>query len=220
MKYDLTGSKFGKLTVIERNGRIGTYVMWKCQCDCGNIVNVRSSHLLSGHTTSCGCYKKVVNKKPNEYDLSNDYGICFFNNGGFFIFDKEDYEKIKDYTWCKKDNGYVINSKMERLHRIIMNCPNDKVIDHINHNPLDNRKSNLRICSQMENSYNMPIPSNNKSGCRGVGYDKSCKLWKAKIQYNRKLIYLGGFKTKEEAVRARKEAERKYYGDFAFQKGH
>ena len=116
----------------------------------------------------------------------------------------------------KKENGYVINSKMERLHRIIMNCPKDKVIDHINHNPLDNRKSNLRICTQMENSYNMPLPINNKSGCRGVGYDKSCKLWKAKIQYNRKLKYLGGFKTKEEAIKARKEAEQKYFGGYAY----
>lgn len=96
---DLTGQRFGKLIVIERNGRKDTYALWKCKCDCGNITIVRSSHLLSGHTTSCGCYKKVARKRPNKYDLSGEYGICFFNDNGFFIFDKEDYEKIKEFTW-------------------------------------------------------------------------------------------------------------------------
>ena len=58
---DLTGQKFGRLTVIEEDGKRNNkgYIMWKCKCDCGNTTIVSSNHLRSGSTKSCGCLKKV-----------------------------------------------------------------------------------------------------------------------------------------------------------------
>jgi 5-methylcytosine-specific restriction endonuclease McrA len=57
-KKDLTNQKFGRLVVLEDVGRRGGKVIWRCQCECGNIVDVSSDNLQSGHTQSCGCYKK------------------------------------------------------------------------------------------------------------------------------------------------------------------
>lgn len=155
----------------------------------------------------------------NEYDLSGEYGKCFIKSD-FFIFDKEDYEKIKDYRWFLRE-GYPCANKDKTckkmfFHRFIMNCPRNKVVDHINHNKLDNRKSNLRICSIAENSHNVVLSKNNTSGCKGVNFVKSANLWRATIQCNRKRMYIGSFKSKEEAIKARKEAEQKYWGEYAY----
>lgn len=73
--------------------------------------------------------------------------------GKYAIINDEDYEKISRYRWycC---GGYAISDFGVRMHRFIMNPPQDLVIDHINHDRLDNRRSNLKICTQFENSQN------------------------------------------------------------------
>lgn len=99
------------------------------------------------------------------------------------------------------------------LHRAIMGIPKGKVIDHINRNPLDNRKSNLKICTIQENLRNQKRP-NNRTGTTGVSITK---YWKNRIGYqanivvNYKKIYIGFYKNLEDAIKARKEAEIKYY---------
>ena len=155
----------------------------------------------------------------NEYDMSGEYGKCFIK-GGFFIFDKEDYDKIKNYKWFLSQ-GYPTTHekktyKMIRYHRFIMDCPLNKVVDHINHNTLDNRKSNLRICEKAENNRNVKETSQNSSGVRGVSLNTQRNRWNARIIYNGKEYFLGAFKDKGEAIKARKEAEKRYYGEFAY----
>lgn len=55
---DLTGQKFGRLTVVKKNGCQNGHILWDCDCECGNTITVKGIHLKSGHTQSCGCYKK------------------------------------------------------------------------------------------------------------------------------------------------------------------
>lgn len=129
------------------------------------------------------------------------------------------YVAIRDKT---SGTGYK-----QLLHRWIMNCPKDKVVDHINGNPLDNRKCNLRICTHKENSSNInydPLPSyeeqitkgividNTKddsrrklkpSGHKGIKWHASRNKWEAGIHMDKKYIYVGLFNTVEEAVLAR-----------------
>ena len=95
-----------------------------------------------------------------------------------------------------------------------MDPPDDLVIDHINHNRLDNRISNLRVCTQHENCLNKSIQCNNTSGVAGVSKTKWNK-WQAQIKVNERLMYLGNFATLEEAAEARRQAEIEYYGEFA-----
>lgn len=94
--------------------------------------------------------------KNNTYDLSGKYGIGYDMKGNAFYFDLEDYEKIKNFYWALQSHGYVTgyaNQVEVRLHRYVMNCSDNKEIDHINHNRNDNRKCNLRQCDHAENCY-------------------------------------------------------------------
>jgi hypothetical protein len=100
------------------------------------------------------------------------------------------------------------------LHRFIMNCPSDMVVDHISGNTLDNRRENLRICTQAENNRNLPKPKTNTSGYKGVYWNKEVQKWQSYIQINKKKKRLGSFKTPEEAYQAYCEASQKCHGEF------
>lgn len=206
---DLTNLKFGKLTVIKRvsNDKNGK-TRWLCRCDCGNDKIVRGNDLMFNKQTTCGWC--------NTYDLSGEYGICTVSNGNQFIFDKDDYDLIKKYCWRVSPSGYVQSSNKIKLHRLIMNCPDNLVVDHISNNKLDNRKFNLRVCKQNENCMNHSLNSNNTSGVTGVSWHKASNKWIARIKVNYKTIYLGVFTNFEDAVKARKEAEDKYFGEFSY----
>ena len=210
--------KFGKLTVIDQIKDDNRKHKCVCICDCGNKCIVLKPHLINGHTKSCGCLRKELsyqnNKKFNKYDLTGEYGIGFTNKNEKFYFDIEDYDKIKNYCWHIDNNGYVTTTKTLRMHSIIMNAKPGETVDHINHNKYDNRKSNLRLCNKQQNSFNSNTRKNSASGFRGVSYFKRDKKWRAYICINNKFIHIGYFEEKQDAIRARKEAEIKYFGDF------
>ena len=217
---DLIGQKFGKLTVFERaddcihpSGKHST--RWLCKCDCGNEIIVIGQHLKKGLTKSCGC----LQKRYNTFDLSNGYGIGYTSKGEEFWFDIEDYSKIKDYCWYVSSNGYLAtgsgkNTKL--IHRLITDCESNMVVDHINHDKMNNRKYNLRICKQSENSANCKVSVNNSSGVTGVFWDNTVNKWGSHITVNRKSTNLGKFDSFEDAVKARKNAEEKYFGEFSY----
>lgn len=228
MKNDIKiGNKYGRLTVIssstKTNKSLDNY--WVCQCECGNKKEVRASHLRNRKIQSCGCLNKELVyakcKKYNKYDLSGEYGIGYTSNTNEpFYFDLEDYNKIKDICWYNS-NGYIRTSSSNKtinIHRVILGIEDDRIIDHKNRNPLDNRKENLRICTKLENNSNISIPKNNKSGIIGVYFDKDTNKWCTRIQKNYKKFYLGSFINKEDAIKTRLEAEKKYFGEFAPQK--
>jgi hypothetical protein len=202
--------------------------MWLCKCDCdGNEKVYHSGNLKNGYTSSCGCLclerikisNKEKKKKYNTYDLTGEYGIGYTFKGEEFYFDLEDYDKIKNYCWRIDNNGYVVsrdNSKIIKIHRHILNCTADMTVDHINHKKIDNRKKNLRIVTNSQNSMNTKINSKNTSGCKGVNYDKRNNKWVVRIGLNRKRIHIGYFDDFEEAVKVRKKAEVKYHGEFRY----
>ena len=143
-----------------------------------------------------------------------------YRDGISFLVSAEDYEDYVDGYRFKLDSGYVKYSGTKDglirkyLHRIIMGEPEGFVVDHINRNPLDNRRENLRIVSHQENQMNLNMRKTNKSGVPGVCWDKDANKWVAKITYKYKRIHLGRFEKLEDARKARKEAEIKYFGEF------
>lgn len=157
---------------------------------------------------------------PNEIVICDDYAeIILYDKYGSekdrALIDIDDIDKVKNIKWHLTHYGYVSNNEnKQQLHRFIMNCPEDMVVDHINHNILDNRKSNLRICTKQQNNMNVKKGKNNTSGIVGVCWDKCINKWLAQITYNYKNIYLGHFNTKEEAIEARKQAEIDLFGDY------
>jgi len=229
--------KFGKLIVVSQgeylieprdNSKKSTYKRrtWNCLCDCGNIKNnVLEKSLKSGLTTSCGCrkieaaYENAKKRKVlNSYDLSGDYGIGCDLKGNEFIFDISSYDKIKDIYWMVKPDKYVEGRDNDgnyvSLHRIILDNPNCH-IDHINHNPSDNRIQNLRLVTREQNQANTKIRVDNTSGVKGVHYNKTHGRWVAELQaYHKK--YRRSFSTKEEAINYRKYLEETYQREYSY----
>lgn len=233
---DLTGKRFGRLTVLSKSDdyyispKGHKHIKWLCKCDCGNEVVTTGNCLNNGSAKSCGCLnteKRILlgksSKKYNTYDLSGECGIGYTLKGEEFYFDLEDYDLIKDYCWFIDDRGYVLANtfgtekhKMIQMHRLLTDFPKDRDVDHINHNTRDNKKVNLRICLHCDNQKNLKLSSDNTSGVTGVHWDKARNSWTVQIQVNNKLLNLGRFINFEDAVKTRKEAEEKYFGEYSY----
>jgi len=102
------------------------------------------------------------------------------------------------------------------MHREIINVEEGKVVDHINHNGLDNRKVNLRPATIAQNGWNRkPKTKNCSSKYKGVWWDKQLKKYRAQIWFNGNRLHLGYFKNQIDAAKAYDKAAKKYHGQFA-----
>ena len=150
-------------------------------------------------------------KNTNEYKIINSSITHLIVKGSIFIIDTDDILKLKDYVWCHSSGGYLNNIKNNKsilLHRLIMNCPKDKIIDHKNRDVKDNRKQNLRITDYSMNGYNKTCVLNT-SGTVGVSYSNRDNNWRAEISYKKLNIKINKcFKNKNDAIKARKEMEK------------
>lgn len=237
------GVSDSKLTIIKQAEDYiqpnGTHIaMWLCECNCEQHkkIIIRGHDIRQGKQKSCGCIQKEIaanrckeRSKTNDYVLNlkdehgeYGYGICF-NTEAIFYFDMEDYNLIKQYCWNEHiltsgyhrieahDKGTNKNIKMTEL----IGCKN---YDHEDHNPLNNRKYNLRKASQKENTRNKGISKNNKTGFIGVEFYKDVNRYRARINVDNKnkSLYYGD--NKKDAIIARLKAEKEYYGEFAPQR--
>lgn len=155
-------------------------------------------------------------------------GICFVPTSGTdkAICDFKYIETILKYKWHSQDSGNTtyaiahsptINGKRHtiRMHRLILELPlkNKAKVDHINHNGLDNRKENLRICSHQQNSFNMDRQKRRFSKYKGV--TKVRKKYRAQIMLNGKGIHIGMFDTEEAAAKAYNRKALELFGQYA-----
>lgn len=117
------------------------------------------------------------------------------SRGRYSIVDDCDYERVSKYKW-HYNNGYAVNSFGYRMHRLIMMPPDNMVIDHINHDRLDNRRENLRICTQFENSQNR---THLYATCGNVYSNKNTTRWFAQNMIDGKKVHSKIYNSKEEA---------------------
>lgn len=188
--------------------------------------------LCSKHMHQLHKYGKFLDNNPrtiqdlNEYRIEGNIAIIDVYNVksekvAEFIIDKEDLQRIKYLKWridsqnrIKTGNHTNTRPTIE-LARMIMNCRDENlVVYHINGNSLDNRKSNLRICTQSENVKNQILNNNNISEFAGVIYDKARLRWTAEIRNDNKRTHLKRWKRKSEAVYARYVAEQLLFKEF------
>lgn len=212
---DLQGKRFGLLKVLKRSGTAGNgSAVWLCKCDCGKTAEVRSCSLRSGHTKSCG-------RCPvNSYTVKGNITVGKTATGKEFIFDTVFLPLVTKYTWHLDERNcvrtIVDGSKSLRLHTLIMGYVTDLQIDHINNDPSDNRKENLRVVNQQQNIFNNSIRADNTSGFKGVSFNKKAKKYQATIVLNGKSNYLGLFKTALEAAKAYNQKAIELFGEYAF----
>lgn len=149
----------------------------------------------------------------NKYEIKDENTEIYDTRGNCTVIDTEDLERIKTLYWYLDSRGYWISMRDRKttfLHRIIMNCPDDMEVDHIEQDPSDNRKSMLRICEHHVNMLNRKYSVKNKLGIVGV-YTTINGKFRANITVKSKQIHLGTFNSIEEAIKARKDGEKKYY---------
>ena len=226
---DLTGKEFGRWKVIKYSGN----KKWLCECSCENktVREVDGNSLKRGLSKSCGCLQKektalrtIGKKYPckplNAYIECDTYYKGCDEKERYFLISKEDYDKISKHRWNVDSRGYWRDSCTgELLHRFILNLAGrgkDVYVDHINHNKSDNRRENLRIVTHQENNFNKSFNKNSQSKIKGVYWSERLGKWYAKIHYNRKSIHLGVFENQNDAIKARKNAEQKYFGEYAY----
>lgn len=143
--------------------------------------------------------------------------------GQVALVDDEDYDWLMEMSW-HFDRGYAWTSipkngggyRRVSMHRLITDPPDGMFPDHINHNKLDNRRENLRICTHQENCQNRGIQSNNSSGYRGVSWSDYRQCWIAQIHIQRKTIKIGEYDSAIDAAKAYDAEAKTAFGEFAY----
>jgi len=149
--------------------------------------------------------------------------------GQYALVDDENYDELNKHKWCamysKSINSFyaarnISNGRNKQktvfMHRCILKVMNNDCIDHINHNTLDNRKLNIRDVTKSQNAMNAGVQKNNKSGHKGVYFDKANGKWRATISINYKKLHIGYYTSLIEAINARKKAEEYHFGVHAY----
>lgn len=143
--------------------------------------------------------------------------------GIFAIVDDQDYEALSKHRWHASRDGYALRREYPSrryimMHRVIANPGEEYEVDHINHNPSDNRRENLRICTSSQNKMNRIADKKGRtSQYRGVYFNSlriNSKPWYANIGLNNKSIYIGCYKTEDEAYAAYQLKARELHGEF------
>jgi len=147
-------------------------------------------------------------------------------HGVAVLVDKEDVDRVMSLKWHSRrvgytryvthTSGYKDTYKKTPLHRFILGITDPSlVVDHINGNGLDNRKANLRICTQAQNTINKRMQKNNTSGFKGVTWHYKNRKWMAQITYQGKHKYIGTYSSKDEAYEAYRNEAVRLHGEFA-----
>ena len=166
-----------------------------------------------------GRIKKLNGKrKVNKVNMLEHHAEFETTNKQIVLIDFVDLHLLNEGYWGVNSQGYIhsrINGELVRIHRRIMKPGKNEEIDHINRNPLDNRRDNLRVCTSKENGRNLSIKINNQSGVPGVSKDNKSGKWRSRLMLEGKEINLGYYDDFNEAVKARSKAEHKYFGEYA-----
>jgi hypothetical protein len=220
---DLTGKRFGKLTVTKRakNDKYGN-ASWICECDCGKEIIASANNLKSGGTKSCGCLKKENTQKFATFPIiikgkgypasTKDISGKLF--GRLTAIEPTDKRLGHSVVWkCICDCGKEIFIGQKALSTGdtkscgCLDAENRKAfVDAVKNDNISKCYEGTMLISLTDTLY-----KNNTSGRRGVSWNTAMKAWETYIWLKRKKIMLGFFTNLEDAIKAREEAEQKYW---------
>lgn len=222
------GTPFGRLAVVGEARTPSGRQAVLCMCECGRPKIVQVAKLLSGHTKSCGCLRRAVidltGLNPGEVPLYGEKA-----RGRVVVVDNEDYDFVMQYRWFVRETAgtatrrqsgpyaatnAVINGRPRTLlmHCLIMDA---RGVDHIDHDGLNNRRSNLRVATGTQNAGNQRPQLAVTSLYKGVWWHSASRRWQAGIQASKRKYHLGYFSSELEAAYAYDAAARELFGEFA-----
>ena len=148
--------------------------------------------------------------------------------GQFAIVDDDDYDYLMQWKWqaqkgrhtwyAVRGNSFGTKGKRQQstvyMHRVILHCPKTYQVDHINHNGLDNRKRNIRICSSGDNNRNRIPQTNCTSAYKGVSW--AGKKWRCMLWHKKKHLHVGYYASEVEAAKAYDKNARELFGEFVY----
>jgi len=165
-----------------------------------------------------------MSKKIRLIRVEGNVAYIPLTKGETAIIDASDVDIVSGWNWSTWAIAGIANKYAVRvssnpkktilMHRAIMSAMHGMEVDHVNGNGLDNRKCNLRIATRSQNAMNSRIAKNNKSGIKGVYWNKKREKWIAKITCERREIYLGEYKKIDDAAEAYKNASAKFHAEF------
>jgi hypothetical protein len=216
---DLSGKRFGRLKVVSKADSVKGQTLWICKCDCGVSKTLYAQHLMRRRTISCGCARRIERNDKFPSPIEGAKWIPL-GHGKFTLVDDDDYEKFSRHTWCITSEGYASRTSLHKviyLHREVIKAKAKSVVDHLNRNRLDNRKENLRVCSQGQNIQRRgKFKKASTSKYKGVHWNESRKRWIAQIVIQNKNIRLGRFKDEIEAAKAYDRRALETFGKYAW----
>ena len=213
------GTVFGWLSIVAEVEKRGVLRRFQCRCVCGVLTEVPLCHLRSGHTASCGCGRRKGRGQNQPESVVGAVWVPLAGNRWTLV-DPDVATAMVGKALHLTGGGYAAwteslsGQKRNRfLHRWIMDPANTlgAYVDHINRNKLDNRRTNLRLCSHAENMRNQRTRA--ASGYKGV--HRHGRGWKAQIKLAGVITYLGTFDTPQEAAKAYDRAAVRLHGEFA-----
>jgi len=210
-----SGGRAGRILTC-RNKADAPGRMWVVEADecCGNFT--RDKELLAPELVQA---------------LSEGAKLIPLTQDKYAIVDAEDYEQLRQYKWYAKkgystyyagrgvrvyEDGRYEGVKQKLMHRLITNAPAGMLVDHRNHNGLDNRRENMRVCTREQNSHNQRPYRGSSCGYKGVTLHKRDGVFEVNIRYKGNLNYIGRFKDADDAARAYDKKAKELFGEFAY----
>lgn len=163
-------------------------------------------------------------RKPRPIRVEGDLGFVSLAGDLTAVIDASDVPLVSGYCWLAHKGRYTNyagrtdytcgKKRWQMMHRLIMDCPDGMVVDHIDGDGLNNRRSNLRLALPSQNASNRKRHSNNTSGHTGVYFHQRDGDWRARISVNGSRRHLGSFSCQEAAMAAYAEASAALHGEF------
>lgn len=198
-------------------------------CDVHGEIEI----LVKGHMKGTGCVNCSIRKAANNRSLEmakektkhikqpTDYKIIGLTQNMFTKVSNEDFDVLKDINWhfdgrYARTNNFGRDKKI-RMHTFLLNPEEGFVVDHINGDTLDNRRDNLRVCTQRENLLNSKAQTNSKySKFKGLCFYKHLNKYVVNIGHNGVNHIVGYFTDEIEAAKAYDKKAKELFGEFAY----
>jgi len=191
---------------------------------CTNKEGSKGILFLAERQSTCRNFqreKETPNRPSVEQPEGGEIRFIPLTKGKVAIVDAEDYAWLSQYKWHASKKGYNwyacrnYNRSIVCMHRVIMNAPKGMLVDHIDHNGLNNRRSNLRLCTSSQNHQNRER-TRGTSNYKGVYREKRYRKWCASVYFEGRNHYLGSFSNEVEAARAYDKKAAELFGEFAY----